>query len=280
MPRSVPIHRHRWVPRVEQLEARCLLRCTITEVSGGLLQIQGDAGSNFVTIDDNGTGTAHNIQVTCENITQFVSVTAINQIEIATLGGADSVVYRLDSDTAAPLALQAFLGAGADMFTAELGGHQLLMGANLTFDIHGGPGRDAIDFAAAEGLDIQTGALLSIAATGDADRNRLTMSYHGRMDGTLNLDLSGGPDRDTIRVELAFERGSMGNLGDPNGGPATVSGNGGRDNLVFLIRDRGNVQGDALVDGGGDRDRCLHTDTVMVLNCEIDRPVARQRSVP
>src|SRR5262245_33371896 len=85
-----------FAPRLEALEDRSLLSCTVS-ISGSVLKIEGDGGANSVRITDNGTGAAGNIVVKCDGTTTNVGP-AITEIRVNTKGGNDSVRYDLSND--------------------------------------------------------------------------------------------------------------------------------------------------------------------------------------
>src|SRR5947209_1048535 len=106
-------------PRLESLEDRCLLACTVSVDSNGVLNITGDDTANSVQINDNGTGTTGNITVICDGMTTTPAA-AVTQIKVNTLGGNDTVLYSLTGNLNGQTRLRVDLGTGNDNFAATV----------------------------------------------------------------------------------------------------------------------------------------------------------------
>ncbi len=143
------MHRHttrgrvaRFLPRLEALEDRNLLSCSVV-VNNGILTITGDSAANTVTITDKGTGAPGNVKVVCDGVPTNV-MPAIKGIKVNTLDGLDSVRYQLAGNLQAGVAQNVLvnLGSGNDNFVSFFsapGG--LLNNSSLGLNVKGGVGR-------------------------------------------------------------------------------------------------------------------------------------------
>jgi hypothetical protein len=204
--------RNRFRPCLECLEDRRVPSCTITQ-TGGTLLIDGSKGRNFIGIKDNGTGKAHDITVKCGNGTEFISgLDPVTLIVVRTGRGADTIDYALMGDVSSALTVSVQGGPGRDTFNGHLNGHQLLSGADYTFNISGGRGADDVDFTADENVHIASGASLTVNEEGGRGRDHLSASYNGKMEGTLSFDLGGGRGANVLNSSIVLQAGSTGTV--------------------------------------------------------------------
>jgi hypothetical protein len=258
---------------MENLEDRLVPSCAIRQV-GDTLIIRGDDRPNAITIDDNGSGVAHNIQIHCGNGSTFTSGNdPVTRIIVRTGDGPDAVNYNLTGDTASALAVDVRLGADHDTFVAHLNGHTLLAGADYRFNVLGGRGRDDIDFFSNDEVAISSGARLAVNAFGGRGADNLSIGYRGLLDGRLNFHLFGGPGLDVLSARIDIFAGSTGSLGLA-GDDATLNGGPGNDNLTYLVHTNGSTADVfALLNGGPGKNTCTHTKNVTVVNCTHDHVV-------
>jgi hypothetical protein len=181
--------------------------------NGGMLLIQSGNGGNAIAIADDGSGLAHNIKVKCGNGSTFTSgTTPVTQILVQSGRGLDRITYNLNGDTSALLAVNVQLGRGRDSFTAHLNGHQLLTGADYSFNVRGGTGSDDVAVAADDNVHIAVGASLTVNEQGGRGRDHLFASYNGKLEGRLSIDLSGGRGMNLVDSEVDLQAGSTGTV--------------------------------------------------------------------
>jgi hypothetical protein len=258
-------------PRLDRLEDRNLLSVSITQ-HGDVLVIRGDFHEDTITINDNGTGAAHNITVVANGTTFTSGTDPVDKIFVSTRGFADHVFYNLTGDTKSAMTLGVRLGQGHDDFTAHLNGHQLLKGADYAFDVHGGNGGDTSQFFSDDNVGIAEGATLSVRMHGGFGEDHFGVSYKGVLNGTFDMALDGGAGNDRLNADFELQAGSNGMLGTPTD-PAILRGGPGDDVLNYLVHVNGTAGVFATADGGSGIDLCRHTANVKVVNCEINHEV-------
>jgi hypothetical protein len=240
--------------RVEQLEDRRCLSCTVT-VSGNTLRITGDGGNNNVAIVDNG---AAGIVVTCDGVAS-PAATGIKRVLVNTGDGNDTLTYARSAaggNFTTDLSLNARLGDGDDAFTADFNGNDLVGSARVKFDIEGNAGADMITFNAGTGaapVDIASMARLELEAKGGHGNDTSTVNYAGDLDGKLTVEAKSGNDNDTSTAIVALGAGSTGAL------KAEVKGNDGDDDLTLTVTGpiAGAAKADLKVDGGDGNDLAM-----------------------
>jgi hypothetical protein len=201
----------RFLPRLEALEDRSLLSCTVS-VNSGILTITGDSGPNKVTITDKGTGAPGNIMVVCDSVPTNV-MPAIKGIKVLTLDGIDSVRYQLAGNLQAGVAQNVLvnLGSGNDNFVSFFsapGG--LLNNSSLGLNVKGGAGQDTLHVRYTTDVDIRSGATLSVNLDGGEDADSIFLGYQGELDGKLTLNADGGAANDMVQADLTLDCGSTG----------------------------------------------------------------------
>lgn len=256
------------VPAAESLEGRRLLAANpaqirIQEVATGAtaqLIITGTSRADAVTIDDSGGATAGNVKVTLGDGRTYVSKGAISLIQVNGGQGADRVTYNLTGDLVAARTMTANLGAGADVFSAQIQGAirttglfdlEAVGGAGndaLTVDqsaataagtffpyLDGGAGDDTVAFRSAG--DVGVSATVGPALLGGAGNDAITLDASGQVLGSLlyNNTIDGGAGNDTINAHVAVKSGSSGNIGASAAQPAVVTGGDGNDQVRFAI---------------------------------------------
>jgi hypothetical protein len=132
-------------PRLEALEDRQLLSVTTTSLSGGAWVLSGDAASDRVVINDNGTGGVNNITVTVNGIPLSPNA-SVWKVTLNMNGGDDTVKYNLMQ----PLQpggwyheLHVDLGRGNDTFDGFVRGVSS-GAAGLNLYVDGRDGNDAV----------------------------------------------------------------------------------------------------------------------------------------
>jgi hypothetical protein len=170
-----------FVPRLEALEDRCLLACSVTtEVISStyhILHIVGDGGNNSVVILDNDTSKGGSVTVICNGVPTTPAV-AVNRIDVHALGGNNTVLYRLPGGD--PLSMpgrqiDVDLGGSNNYFSALLGGS---LAGGTSLNVHGGDGNDTLN--------------IDMLPTVIGDR--------GPFLGGVTLNLVGGAGNDLLRV--------------------------------------------------------------------------------
>src|SRR5262249_25373218 len=189
----------RILPRVEALEDRRVLSCTVG-VNNGVMTITGDNGANTVKMDQIFLGI---VKVQADGVTTNAS--GIKEIRINTLGGNDTVKYNLNSplpflpnlpmvQTGAQT-IKVNLGAGNDKFQTTMCPQHLKAGAGLTFDVFGGTGNDnlAVDMVS-HPVAVDAGAQVSVKLDGSFGSDTVLATYKAELDGNLSMVGIGGPD--------------------------------------------------------------------------------------
>jgi hypothetical protein len=253
-----------FVPRLEAFEDRCLPSCTAT-ASGGVLTILGDARVNNVAITDNGTNGPGSIVVQCDGArTSFSNIT---KVVINTKGGADRVEYDIIGNLQVSREIDVNLGAGNDSFHSIWQG-AIQDGVALTLNASGGAGQDFIAVNASANVNIPTHAEVSLTLDGNLDKDRLFLDYRGKLDGLLDVLMTGGINQDQVQATISAAAGSAGQV------QAAVEGNAGDDDLALLVDGLNatpapaSLSVSARVDGGAGHDICHATPNVAKFNCE------------
>jgi hypothetical protein len=202
-----------FVPRLEALEDRNLLSCSVV-ANMGTLTITGDNAGNFVTIKDNGTGTPGNIKVVCDGVPTNV-VPAVHAIKVTTLGGNDTVRYFLTGNLQAGVSRLVYvdLGSGNDGFVSYFsGGGKMLSKSRLGVYARGGTGSDSLNMRYTTSVDLLPGALLDVALDGGENNDSIFLGYQGRLQGTIQMTAAGGAADDLVQADLTLNCGSAGHI--------------------------------------------------------------------
>jgi hypothetical protein len=205
-------------PRVEPLERRLCLACTI-DVEDDTLSILGDAADNNVVITHDGAG---NVSVVCDGepavlasgikeiivdtgdgndvLTLDVTGELTSKLELNLDLGAGNDSADLDFATiAAKLEVEADLGAGNDLFDVNLD-QEILSRGKAQVDVDGGAGDDRWNLSANE---IGSKAKLQASFEGD-DGNDILQAFLGDpMEAKAHVQISaeGGAGNDTLTVD-------------------------------------------------------------------------------
>jgi hypothetical protein len=277
--------RNRVIPRVEVLEDRRVLSCTVG-VNNGVMTITGDNGANTVKIDQIFLGT---VSVHADSLT--TSASGIKEIRINTLGGNDTVKYNLNSmipifpwlrtDQYGSQKVKVNLSSGNDKFQTAMCSQHLKSGASLAFDVNGGVGDDYLR------VDMSTyafapdyGASLSVKLDGSFGKDDVAASYKGELDGYLSIVATGGPGKglfagldgnDTVAANVQLTTGPH----NHSEGLAYVRVQGGyaNDYLTLATRKDSSLDPaavDAAADGGPGKDTLTRTSNVNKTSCELD----------
>jgi hypothetical protein len=271
------------------------------------LTVTGGPGQQSIQINDNGTNNPGGVVVLCNGSTAF-SLTAgeqVNALNVNTgAGNKDNVRYDLtDNMVAGNRAVAVTLGNGKrDRFDANVNGNLVnsflllsvtggsggdridgtmngsLSGASfLGFLFKGGAGKDSLNVAANNSVNVGPLAQLTIALDGGAGKDSAAVNYAGQLQGALFLDAFGGASgKKNVRAQLAFTGLSNGLLFGPtsvNSGKAAaqVRGGSGNDHLSFEVDPSGPlaVKSAAEVDGGAGFNTC-HAQGFLtgVFNCQ------------
>lgn len=257
-------------PRVESLEGRLCLACTIT-ADDNTLTIEGDDAANTVSVTHDGAG---NVVVVCDG-EPALNFSGIKEIEIDTAGGDDSVnltvtgeltkklEIELDlgdgNDTssmlfgaiAAKLALEADLGAGNDTLSVNLD-QEIKSKGQVKMDVEGGEGNDTWNLSANE---VRSKAKLQAQFDGDAGDDILLMFLQDPIDAKAHVQIqaSGGDGADALTVD-ATTVGTGASIGA--GAKLHVQFDGGKGADTLDVSHDGNVAGQLQiqVNGGADND--------------------------
>jgi hypothetical protein len=277
--------RNRVVPRVEALEERQVLSCTVG-VNNGIMTITGDNGVNTVKIDQTFLGT---VSVHADAL--VTSASGIKEIRINTLGGNDTVKYNLNSmipfipwlrtDQYGSQQIKVNLGSGNDKFQTAMCPQHFKTGASLAFDVNGSLGNDdlRVDMATYN-FAPDYGASLSVKLDGGFGSDYVAASYKGELDGNLSIVAIGGPGaglfagldgNDTVAANVLLTTGPH----NHSEGLAyvRVQGGYGNDHLTLATRKESSwdpAAVDAAADGGPGFDTLTRTSNVTKKSCEQD----------
>jgi hypothetical protein len=229
-------------------------------VAGGMqLRITGTNRPDSIVINDNGTATIGNIQVTVNGRT-YTSQFADTSIWVIGNAGNDTVTYNLTGDLIAARTVIAQLGAGNDTFTANLphniqttklfdleadgnGGDNTLAvnqigtvsGGTFFPYLNGGGKNDTISYNF-QG-DIGAGAVVGPVLLGGSGNNTINLTYAGDDLGQLfyNSTINGGAGNNNINAQVHLGPNSTGKVGTSWSQPAIVQGGTGTNNITYAI---------------------------------------------
>jgi hypothetical protein len=217
---------NRFTPRLETLDERALMSCTVwADAVAGSLLIQGDGESDQVTIGDDGHGHV-TVTATGDGTHTF---SGINWITVYTQGGNDTVKYTLWDSLAGNQIVDVFLGGGADTFRATLAnGVDLLDDSSLAIQAWGAGGTDVLGVVAT-GVDVRGGKLRTTIDGGGAG-DLINQHYNGKVaSGALRMKSFGGVGNDVVLQSMRCKPGSKGSVG------GLVDGGDGNDYLTLSM---------------------------------------------
>jgi hypothetical protein len=136
----------------------------------------------------------------------------------------------------------------------------------VSFNVFGGDGNDTLTANCATGIDLSAHSTLTIGLYGGLGNDTLEASYSGKLDGRLNLVLSGDAGADTLDARVTLRPVSYGTF------EGTVHGGADNDSLAFRLYDysfgRARIYRPTMNGGTGtDRTRG-HTANIAVLSVE------------
>lgn len=273
----------RFRPRLERLERRDLLSCTVFQ-TGDTMTILGDREANHIAIADTREG---GIRVTCDR-SEPQTFTGVKQIDLNTFGGHDEVTasfanppdlfqFRVDlgagNDRLAirgfdpqpepPLRRVSFViqaGAGNDEVMFDMG--DAAVNGRFLISADGGSGNDRLKVIS-DG-SVLPESELRIALRGDAGDDVIEADFRGlENQGRFVLHADGGAGNDVLRGLI--------DLGPRSRGRSDIlfAGDLGDDDLTLaLFGDDVESLATAVVDGGRGNDVANVTRNVRVANCE------------
>jgi hypothetical protein len=155
-------------------------------------------------------------------------------------------------------------------------------GSKLVCALNGGPGNDTLivnSLSVSPVLDVPEQAEMNVILLGGQGNDKMAMNFAGDLDGSLNFLADGGVGKDTINAAFTLDVGSgfLSRLGQVPVSPAPslsahIFADQGQDHLSLAVTKtgNGNVQSDALIDGGPQTDTCSTAGSnvpITVLNC-------------
>jgi hypothetical protein len=254
------------LPRLEVLEDRRVLSCTVV-AQDGVLSITGDSRANDVQLVDDGAA----VTVTCDG--QAETFEDISKVVVSGRQGSDSVRYELTGELAADRQVVIDLGNGHDALGVTLGGK---VGAEADFSLtaFGGNGNDKLRVAG-DGADVAEGASLAVRLSGGNGKDMMMGRFDLLLGGSLTFAADGGNGNDVVIGNLTVGAGSTGDL------KARVLGWNGADRLRLDVADNSGDDGDpatedesalesvvATLDGGRGKDAYYASDLVDVVSAE------------
>jgi hypothetical protein len=281
-------------PCLERLEDRYLPSVNF-EVLGNTLVVFAPTTRSrapaHVEILDNGTQAPNNVIAVAA--TPFFPAVTINNVVIQLSRDNDTVNYFLSGPLSGSRFVFANLATGTDLFQA-VGSGGLLPGASLIFAVGGSPRHRGDTISGRFSGNVAPGASLSWNTFGSTGSNLLTFrldgnvaaggnvavgqvagpgsdlirtDYSGLMNGALSLSELGGEGDDTLFADVEFKPGSTGTLA-----PSVVEGNGGDDDLTYLVHDptHGAFIYNQILDGGRGVNFATRTSNVVAFNITVD----------
>ena len=259
-----------FMPRVEGLEGRLCLACTI-DVDDDTLTIRGDDAANAVTLTLDGAG---GVAVVCDGAAQQ-QFDGIQEINLRTRGGDDTVNLLATGELTQKLELELNLGDGNDVadlkfaaiaskleLEANLGGGNDTLSINLDQEIrskghvemkvNGGGGNDTWNLSANE---VRSKAKLQAAFEGGAGDDTLQTFLGDPIDEKAHVQIfaEGGGGNDTLSVD-ATTFGTGANIAE--GAKLQVHLDGGAGTDTLNASHEGDVAGmlQLHLNGGGGND--------------------------
>jgi hypothetical protein len=259
----------KFIPRLQPLDERALpsssqpfveSHCTVT--------IQGGRGDNTITVSDDGTNNPGALFVQIDGQT-FQTQGIVKHIVINSGGGADTVIYELNSQIDVRRTVDVDLGNQNDSFVASLHAPVGETGA-LKIRVDGGNGDDHLSVETA-GADVHRGGLLAVGFDGGNGSDTLNMGYSGFLNGTAKFFADGGNGKDTVVGNIAlssYEESETGGSIQSNGDLTVCFGGGnGKDDIALdVVNTDGLSSLDAAVFGGHGKDTIAASPNVDVHN--------------
>jgi len=205
------------------------------------------------------------VSVTANGVTT-ASAGPITQIRLRSGGGRDLVSYTFTSALAPGVLrmLDVDLGSDRDTFLFTVAGVQPR--ANLDVSVNAGPGDDTLRVNATPAADVAPGATFRMGIACGDDADRCTVTYQGKVAGSLLVRVEGNPGMDRVSADFTLLAGSTGLV------KTEVRGGTNVDRLGLFVRKQDpadSVSISNLMDGGQSIDLCRHTDNVAALKCEL-----------
>ena len=222
-------------PRLEALEERSLMACSVFVSPEGVLNIVGDRAPDRVLLYDSGGGAVAGIA----SGHGFFTFNGIKDIVVDTGGGNDYVEYNLVDDLQRETrTVEVNLRDGHDTFLARLRNpftgqpSDLLPGALLGMKVVGEGGNDRLFFDAAQ-VDLHE-ATMKIGFHGGAGDDTIVMLYSGLLDhGGVSFFAYGDQDQDRIAMLFAIDPASV--APHPGGVRGFIEGGDGDDLMALLV---------------------------------------------
>jgi len=174
------------------------------------IQIVGDSAKNFVSIQDNGTGTLivsidanGDGDITDANDLNNVAVNYSGNsvgIEVALGSGNDSFTYTLGGNVSGGLrSLAVDLGTGNDVFTLAATGKNFVAGSRLDVDLIGGTGNDTASVTVGQVLTSQAGIRFDLGTGNDIGSVKFANIDNA---SSVDIDASLGDGANSMTLDL------------------------------------------------------------------------------
>lgn len=172
--------------RVEQLESRRLLACTLSGSS--TLTIVGDAGDNEIRIIDSGDD---QLIILCDGTE---TVREANRLVVRSGDGADVIDHWLESDLVSARTILYDLGAGDDLLFADFSGYgDFTLFERFSVNATGGAGDDGL-YVGLGNVDDSA----SVTINGLDGRDWILTALDGDLFGRMTSRMLGGSGDDEI----------------------------------------------------------------------------------
>jgi hypothetical protein len=171
-------HLRRFVPRLQFLDERTVPAVTF-ELKGTFLFVTGDAGTNQITITDSGTDAGITVSAfTVEDAEEktYIAPSMITHIFVDVGLGNDTVTYNLTAPLSGNRLVDAQLGRGSDVYTANISGKSLGANVQLDLSVNGQGGKDTL-ILNAQLVSTGAGSILNVFFGGDAGKDTITFDY-------------------------------------------------------------------------------------------------------
>ena len=184
----------RFVPRLLALEDRSLP--ATFELVGSSLIVTGTAGADQITITDDGTATGIQIDGDGDGLfdatdpDDYIAAAPIVAIFVETLEGDDTVTYNLTGPLSVLRFVDAKLGRGDDIYTANISGQTITADGELHITGEGDGGKDIITLNA-QAVTTELGSSLQVFLAGEAGKDTIVLDYtapEGGEGGAVTLE--------------------------------------------------------------------------------------------
>ena len=170
----MPAKTRRFAPRLECLDARDLPSVSY-DLQGTLLFVHGDVtAADTITITDNGTATG--VSVTGGGGHDWAAGAVISHVFVDTQGGADTVTYNLTAPLSVNRLVDVSLGAGNDVYVANISNTTLAPFVNLDLSVKADGGKDSMTLNA-QNVSTTTGSILNVDFAGQAGKDTMAFNY-------------------------------------------------------------------------------------------------------